>query len=167
MVILTQPARGAGPLGYFRELDRVIEEGRGFTEAIVVDAKAGRQTQRRAHDSCSTATVGRGRAGRPPLHLKDCRNGSFRPRDGPNRRFTAGSRILPHWPRIRLDRCRGRACGAGGRQPGRQADFDVWVVDDRHQYANRERFPTAQRAAGRSDRGRAAPRSRSLPRPMP
>ena len=26
-----------------------------------------------------------------------------------------------------------------------QADFDVWVVDDRHQYANRERFPKAQR----------------------
>ena len=25
-----------------------------------------------------------------------------------------------------------------------QADFDVWVVDDRHQYANRDRFPTAQ-----------------------
>ena len=26
-----------------------------------------------------------------------------------------------------------------------QADFDVWVVDDRHQYANAERFPTARR----------------------
>ena len=26
-----------------------------------------------------------------------------------------------------------------------QADFDVWVVDDRSQYANRERFPRAQR----------------------
>jgi xanthine dehydrogenase accessory factor len=26
-----------------------------------------------------------------------------------------------------------------------QADFDVWVVDDRHQYACRERFETAQR----------------------
>jgi len=26
-----------------------------------------------------------------------------------------------------------------------RADFDVWVVDDRRQYANPERFPTAQR----------------------
>ena len=26
-----------------------------------------------------------------------------------------------------------------------QAGFDVWVVDDRQQYANRERFPAAQR----------------------
>ena len=26
-----------------------------------------------------------------------------------------------------------------------QADFDVWVVDDRQQYANAERFPDAQR----------------------
>ena len=26
-----------------------------------------------------------------------------------------------------------------------QADFDVWVVDDRSQYANRTRFPSAQR----------------------
>ena len=39
MVILTQPVRGTGPLDYFRTLDQVIEEGRGFTEAIVVDDK--------------------------------------------------------------------------------------------------------------------------------
>jgi xanthine dehydrogenase accessory factor len=26
-----------------------------------------------------------------------------------------------------------------------QSDFDVWIIDDRQQYANRDRFPTAQR----------------------
>ena len=37
MVIVTQPACGPGPLAYFREMDRMIEDGRGFTEAIVID----------------------------------------------------------------------------------------------------------------------------------
>jgi xanthine dehydrogenase accessory factor len=39
MVVVTQPLRGSGPLGYFRKFEHVIEEGRGFTEAIVVNDK--------------------------------------------------------------------------------------------------------------------------------
>ena len=68
-----------------------------------------------------------------------------RPPTGPNRRCRAASRSCPA----------GRASGwssSGAGHVGQavaglaaQADFDVWVVDDRHQYANRERFPAAQR----------------------
>jgi xanthine dehydrogenase accessory factor len=53
--------------------------------------------------------------------------------------------FLPSWPRIRL-----LIVGAGhvGQAVARlavEADFDVWVVDDRQQYAHAGRFPTAER----------------------
>ena len=35
--------------------------------------------------------------------------------------------------------------GQGVAELAAKADFDVWVVDDRAQYANRERFPTAEK----------------------
>ena len=91
------------------------------------------------------ARVGSGRPGRTWRSRRARRATSFRRPNGPSRRFTAGSRS-----------CRtGRVSGlivVGAGHVGQavaslaaQADFDVWVVDDRHQYANRERFPTAQR----------------------
>src|SRR5271156_4938282 len=39
MVIVTHPVHGTVALDYFRALDQVIEEGRGFTEAVVIDGK--------------------------------------------------------------------------------------------------------------------------------
>ena len=36
MVIVTQSVRGPAPLAYFRSLDLAIEQGNGFTEAVVV-----------------------------------------------------------------------------------------------------------------------------------
>ncbi len=53
---------------------------------------------------------------------------------------------LPTLPRVRL----GPSWAAGHvgqavAELAARADFDVWVVDDRRQYANPERFPTAQR----------------------
>ncbi|MEZ6047000.1 MAG: XdhC family protein [Planctomycetaceae bacterium] len=52
---------------------------------------------------------------------------------------------LPH-----LNRCRLLIIGAGhiGQKVAQLADdvdFDVWVLDDREQYCNPERFPTAKR----------------------
>src|SRR5262249_7453205 len=37
MVIVSQPLRGAAPLAYFRAMERTIEQGDGFTEAVVVN----------------------------------------------------------------------------------------------------------------------------------
>ena len=56
-----------------------------------------------------------------------------------------GSPFLPNWPRIRLIVVGAGHVGQAVANLAAQADFDVWVVDDRHQYANRERFPAAQR----------------------
>jgi xanthine dehydrogenase accessory factor len=65
--------------------------------------------------------------------------------DRPRARVQAGVSWLPVLPRIRLV-----VIGAGhvGQAVGHlaaEADFDVWVVDDRGQYANPERFPDAQK----------------------
>ena len=56
-----------------------------------------------------------------------------------------GIAFLPHWPRIRLIVVGAGHVGQAVAGLAAGADFDVWVVDDRHQYANRERFPAAQR----------------------
>ena len=37
MVVVSQSMRGPGPLEYFRTLEKVIVEGQGFVESIVVD----------------------------------------------------------------------------------------------------------------------------------
>ncbi len=56
-----------------------------------------------------------------------------------------GVAFLPHWPRIRLIIIGAGHVGQAVATLAAQTDFDVWVVDDRDQYANRERFAAAQR----------------------
>ena len=56
-----------------------------------------------------------------------------------------GVAFLPTLPRVRLVIVGAGHVGQGVASLAAQADFDVWVVDDRQQYANAERFPTAER----------------------
>jgi xanthine dehydrogenase accessory factor len=144
MVILTQPVRGGEPLAYFRALDQVIGESAGFTEAIVVNPE---------HAGGGLAVGsrfladgdGRWRASWPPTappeHLA-ARLLSTEERPRP--RVEAGFAVLPGWPRIRLVVVGAGHVGQAVAGLAAQADFDVWVIDDRPQYANRDRFPTAQ-----------------------
>ncbi len=165
MVVLTQPLRGAGPLGYFRELDRVIEEGRGFTEAIVIDTKQPGDAapgMRFLFDS-----EGRPWASWPGSHRPEgLVERIIPPADRPKPSVHGGIAYLPHWPRIRLVIVGAGHVGQAVASLAAGADFDVWVVDDRRQYVNRERFPTAQRlVVGPIEEG--WPRSKSLPRHTP
>ncbi len=144
MVILTQPLARAASARVLPRLDRAIEEGQGFTEAIVVDREQADgiavgsrflfdgEGQPRA--SWPAGEFPRGLAARiePP---------ASRPRPS----VRAGFALLPSWPRIRLVIVGAGHVGQAVASLAAQADFDVWVVDDRHQYANRERFPAAQR----------------------
>jgi xanthine dehydrogenase accessory factor len=52
---------------------------------------------------------------------------------------------LPTRPRVRLVVVGAGHVGQAVAELAARADFDVWVVDDRKQYANSERFPTAKR----------------------
>jgi xanthine dehydrogenase accessory factor len=144
MVILSQSARGPEPLDYLRVLDQVIEEGRGFTEAIVV-----------AQDSADGAALGsrflfdgagRPRASWPASAVpNDLASRISPPVERPKPSVQAGIAFLPNWPRIRLIVVGAGHVGLAVANLAAGADFDVWVVDDRHQYANRQRFPAVQR----------------------
>jgi xanthine dehydrogenase accessory factor len=144
MTIVTQPVRGSEPLAYFRAVELAAEEGAGFTEAVVID-----ELKCRGHALGSRflfdpagwlrASFPHG-ARREKLDLQ-----ISPPADRPKPQVQRGIALLATWPRIRLV-----IVGAGhvGQAVGRLAaetDFDVWVVDDRQQYANSERFPAAQR----------------------
>jgi xanthine dehydrogenase accessory factor len=144
MAILTHSLRGEEPLCYFRTLDQVIGESHGLTEAIVVDsAQAGGLAvgSRFLFDG-----DGRPRASWPALESP--RELALRiepPARRPRPSVRGGFALLPSWPRIRLLVIGAGHVGQAVAALAAQADFDVWVLDDRHQYASRERFPTAQR----------------------
>jgi xanthine dehydrogenase accessory factor len=144
MVILSQWVRGHVPLDYFRALDQVIEEGRGFTEAIVVgedSARAGAIGSRFLFDG-----AGRPRSGWPSAAIPDGLASRITPPvQRPKPAVQGGIAFLPNWPRIRLIVVGAGHVGQAVASLAAGADFDVWVVDDRHQYANRQRFPAAER----------------------
>jgi xanthine dehydrogenase accessory factor len=144
MVIVTQPVRGAEPLAYFRAMDHALEEGEGFTEAVVVNPES--------VDGLSLGSrflfdgQGRLRSSRPSVAAPEPIASRILPVDDrPRPRVDGGVAYLPSWPRIRLVIVGAGHVGQAVAGLAAQADFDVWVVDDRQQYANSERFPAAQR----------------------
>jgi xanthine dehydrogenase accessory factor len=144
MAIISQPFRGPDPLVYFRALDRTIEQGEGFTETIVVNPEY----------TAGTALGDRflfDGGGRPIAHWTaqaSCESPILRIRpldERPKPRVDKGIAFLPSLSRVRLVIVGAGHVGQAVAGLASQADFDVCVVDDRHQYANPERFPQAQR----------------------
>ncbi len=76
------------------------------------------------------------------MHRSRCRSSRFP--NVPSPRSATGSPCLPTLPRIRLIIVGAGHVGQGVASLAAQANFDVWVIDDRRQYANAERFPSAQ-----------------------
>jgi xanthine dehydrogenase accessory factor len=144
MVIATEALKGEGALAYFRRLHQAIETGEGFTETVVVDpdrVEGGTLGQKFLFDHNGSLT-----ASRPESAVPEILSERLAPLvDRPRARVEQGVAWLPVLPRIRLV-----VVGAGhvGQAVGNlaaEADFDVWVVDDRSQFASRERFPKAQK----------------------
>ena len=145
MVISTEAVRGDGPLAYFRHLQTLLETGQGYSEAIVVDPeKFGAETAPGAR--FLFGPDGEFVAGwpdtAPPAGLAD-RIAPLADRPKPGLR--GGVAVLPTLPRVRLVVVGAGHVGQAVAELAAQADFSVWVVDDRHQYANPERFPTAEK----------------------
>jgi xanthine dehydrogenase accessory factor len=143
MVVVTQSVRGPEPLAYFRLLDQTIGQGRGLTEAVVVDeSKAG------GPPLGSRFLLGPGGqclGSWPQSAPPDSLAANLAPLiDRPQASVREGVALLPQWPRIRLVIIGAGHVGQAVAGLAAQADFDVCVVDDRHQYANRERFPAGQ-----------------------
>jgi xanthine dehydrogenase accessory factor len=145
MVILTEALRGPEALGYLRAYQALLEAGDGFTEAVVVDpdrldvrAPLGTRALFDARGRFVSAwPIGQGgaglAAGLAPLD------------DRPRPSVRGGIAFLPTLPRVRLVIVGAGHVGQGVASLAARADFDVWIVDDRRQYANAERFPDAQR----------------------
>src|SRR4051794_15397768 len=145
MVILTESLQGPEALAYFRTYRALLESGEGFTEVIVVDPdRLGGRAPLGARALVDAG--GNVVAARPDgVRLVERAEGVVPLVDRPRPSVRGGLAYLPTLPRVRLVIVGAGHVGQGVAALAAQADFDVWVVDDRHQYANAERFPTAQR----------------------
>jgi xanthine dehydrogenase accessory factor len=149
MVILTEALSGPEPLGYFCAYQALLESGGGFTEAVVVDPD--RRRERGAHPLPLGARALVDPAGRCVAAWpgnsggETLAAGAAALGDRPKPAVREGVAFLPTLPRVRLVIVGAGHVGQGVAGLAAQADFDVWVVDDREQYASRERFPNVER----------------------
>jgi xanthine dehydrogenase accessory factor len=144
MVVIAQPVRGQEPLGYFRTVARFLDSGHGFTEAVMLGTGSaeGQAVGRRILFDAE----GVARASLPAGDVPDGLSARIaNPVSRPRPSVHDGVAFLPSWPRIRLIVVGAGHVGQAVAELAAQADFDVWVVDDRAQYANRDRFPRAQK----------------------
>lgn len=144
MVILAECVRGDAVLAYFEAYRRLLETGQGFTEAIAVDPErcgAGRVGARWLFDAGGEAVAGWHDEPVPAALREQIEPLPNRPRP----RVQGGIALLPTLPRVRLVIVGAGHVGQAVAALAARADFDVWIVDDRAQYANRERFPDAGR----------------------
>jgi xanthine dehydrogenase accessory factor len=77
----------------------------------------------------------------PPSLLANLRDLTSRPRPY----VVSGVSYLPRLKRCRLVIVGGGHVGQKVAQLAADADFDIWVIDDREQYCNPDRFPFAKR----------------------
>ena len=144
MTMLVDPHRPGDDLSYFEKLNAQLCAGAACTEAIVIDvekAGGGIGGDRFLFGAQGELLGSRSQSPMPAAVAESLRAVQQRPRPY----VEHGISYLPF-----LERCRLLIVGAGhvGQKVAElatQVDFDVWVVDDRDEYANSRRFPTASR----------------------
>ena len=143
MLMLVDPLRGGQDLSYYVRLEEVLSDGKGCTEAIVIDAeKSGApEAARFLFDRDSRPIASRGGSDAPAAIVSQLRPLAERPRPY----LAAGTSFLPQLARLRLLIVGGGHVGLKVAELAQQVDFDVWVVDDREEFCNAARFPQAQR----------------------
>ena len=144
MVIAAETLKGEAALRYYEAYSKLLEAGAGFTEAVILDPlKAARE------DLAIGSRFLFGPNGQQVATWPDglrAVNLSVTPLvERPKPSVTSGIAYLPTLPRIRLVIVGAGHVGQAVADLASRADFDVWMVDDRPEYANLERIPTAQR----------------------
>src|SRR5262249_14126621 len=127
---------------YYRQLREMIERGLGATEAVVMtdsaaDVPVGSRYLFDAGGFLVQRLADAGPAEAVTRHLLPL---AQRPRPSVHQ----GVAYLPVLPRITLLLVGGGHVGQAVARLATDVDFDVWVLDDRERYANRDRFPSAQ-----------------------
>lgn len=144
MKMLVDPVRPDQDLGYFRVLIDVYGTGLGCTEVVVIDPEAaggGCAGDRFLFDADGALVAQRGSGEMPSGLLSLLRPVRTRPRPY----VASGLSYLPHLQRCRLLIVGGGHVGQKVAELAQQVDFDVWIVDDREEYCNPDRFPNAKR----------------------
>ncbi len=144
MKMLVDPLRPGTDTSYFSRYAAEILADRPVTEAILIDSeKTGLGT---AGDRCLLNAEGQVIAERRQANSQPNWTFHLRPLSERPRPYVAGG--ISYLPSLR--RCRLLIVGAGhvGQRVAKLAaevDFDVWVIDDREEYCNPDRFPWAGR----------------------
>ncbi len=146
MSILADPltARTSHQLrSYYEHFRTIVEAGVGCTEAVVIAPEPANVSigSRYLFDADGRLIDQLGDDSLPPLVQQGLTPLAKRPK--PHHQH--GVAYLPVLGRITLLIVGGGHVGQAVAKLGAELDFDVWVLDDREAYANRQRFPTAQR----------------------
>lgn len=146
MLVLVDPLQSDSSLNYFHALHQLVESAQGCCEVVSLDPE-------KTGLPCAASYLFDGNG--ELVAVLGQENTDIVPEcvqralpslaDRPRPSAQAGLSVLPVLPRCRL-----LIVGAGhvGQAVSKLAvdlDFDVWVVDDRAEYASAERFPGAQK----------------------
>ncbi|MBW8883611.1 MAG: XdhC family protein [Planctomycetia bacterium] len=144
MKIVVEPVKGRETAEYFRRLNEIIERGEGCTETLVYDGEASGLAAPTAllFDREGRLLVGIRHGGEAPARVAE----QLRPlADRPRAYAGGGVAYLPVLSRCRLVLVGGGHVGKAVADLAADLEFDVWIVDDRAEFASEERFPRAQR----------------------
>jgi xanthine dehydrogenase accessory factor len=127
---------------YYRCFRGMVEGGRGCTEAVIMNDKAGVPVgSRYLFDEVGRLVNQLAAAAPPEIVLRHLEPVERRPAPY----VAQGIGYLPALPRITLLIVGGGHVGQAVARLAADVDFEIWVLDDRDRYASRERFPTAGR----------------------
>ncbi len=152
MEVLVDDVSTSAGRRYYHAMVELIEEGCGYTEAIVID---GERSSLPPATGLLFDSIGESRAARVEVGGESLERvrAALRPiesRPGPY--LHNGVSFLPLGERCRLLIIGGGHVGLAVGELAAQLDFDIWVVDDREEYVTEERFPfAARRIAGDLD----------------
>ncbi|MDA1013757.1 MAG: XdhC family protein [Planctomycetota bacterium] len=144
MKMLVDPVIPGDDVSYFDLMSEALANGIGCTEAIVIDTEkcgSGKAADRYLLDVDGNVLASRGSGDVPDGLATGLRPLVKRPRPY----VENGVSYLPHLERCRLLIVGGGHVGQKVAEMAANVDFDVWVVDDREEYCNSERFPFAKR----------------------
>jgi len=128
---------------YYERFRKIVDAGAGCTEAVVISPEPAnvRIGSRYLFDAGGTLIDRIAEA--PPPEI--VRQGLTPLQKRPKPTHQQGVAYVPVLPRVTLLIVGGGHVGQAVAKLGAEVDFDVWVLDDRDAYANRSRFPAAQR----------------------
>jgi xanthine dehydrogenase accessory factor len=138
MQVLIEPVNTPQTIAYYSQLASSVRGGAGITEAVVYDSEASGLP---APASYLFDALGNCSSEPPPAVREHLRPVAPRPRPY----VVKGIAYLPVLPRCRLVIVGGGHVGKAVADLAADLEFDVWIVDDRAEFASPERFPRAER----------------------